>query len=280
VKKPFAFYACLLVLFVGACSNKPAADAAAAAQPPATAAGAQPQQSPPLPTGAAAGAAVETVSGPVLETMNAATYTYVRVKADNGEVWAASSTFPVKVGDRVVVPLDMPMENFHSNTLKRDFAVIYFTSRIWKEGEAAPKPAPAPPAGAPMAGGMPAMMSGHGAAATGPVGAPTAPLPLPAGALPVAEVWARRAALAGKPVTVHGVVMKVNGGILGRNWIHIQDGSGKKDDGSNDLLVTSAATAKPGDRITVTGKVAIDKDFGAGYAYKVLVEEASLTVAK
>ena len=88
------------------------------------------------------------VTGPVLETMNASNYTYVRVKTDAGDVWAASGEFKVAVGDRVTLALEMPMENFHSETLKRDFPLIYFTTRIGREGEV--------PAAAP------AMMSAHG----------------------------------------------------------------------------------------------------------------------
>ena len=208
------------------------------------------------------------VTGPVLETMNASNYTYVRVKTDAGDVWAASGEFKVAVGDRVTLALEMPMENFHSETLKRDFPLIYFTTRIGREGEV-------PPA-------MPAMMSAHGmgggmqaGAAPAQVTEPIQPAP---GGTTVANVWANRKSLAGKSVTVRGKVVKFNGGILGRNWIHIQDGTGAVADGTNDLLVTSDATAKIGDVITVTGTVAIDKDFTAGYAYAVLVEGAKIEV--
>jgi hypothetical protein len=72
--------------------------------------------------------------------------------------------------------------------------------------------------------------------------------------------------------------VKFNGGILDRNWLHIQDGSGLAKDGSNDLTITTAASAKVGDIITATGTIATDKDFGAGYAYKVIVEGATVVV--
>jgi hypothetical protein len=92
----------------------------------------------------------------------------------------------------------------------------------------------------------------------------------------VAEVWAKRASLGGKPVTVRGKVVKFNGGIMGRNWLHIQDGSGKAEDGTHDLTMTSDAVAKVGDVVTLTGTVAVDKDFGAGYSYAVIVEGATI----
>jgi hypothetical protein len=106
----------------------------------------------------------------------------------------------------------------------------------------------------------------------GSVAAPSAPSTV----TPIADVWANRKTLAGKAVTVHGKVVKFNGGILGRNWVHIQDGTGKPDDKTNDLTVTTADEAAVGDQITVTGTVGIDRDFTAGYAYPVIVENAHI----
>jgi uncharacterized cupredoxin-like copper-binding protein len=251
-----ALCALLSLSVISACS-KPA-EQPAAARP---AGGGQPAQ-------AATVASAQTVTGPVLETMNASSYTYVRVKTDTGDVWAAAGEFKVAVGDRVTLALEMPMENFHSETLKRDFPLIYFTTRIAREGE--PLPAAAGPA----------MMSAHGGSDSPGAGAPAAqvtePIQPPPGGTTVAKVWADRKALAGKTVTVRGKVVKFNGGIMGRNWIHIQDGTGAAADGTNDLLVTSDAAAKIGDVITVSGTVAIDQDFTAGYAYAVLIENAKI----
>jgi hypothetical protein len=97
-----------------------------------------------------------------------------------------------------------------------------------------------------------------------------------AGGVTVGQIWTDRDDLAGKTVTVRGQVVKFNGGILGTNWIHIQDGSGDPTAGTHDITVTSAAVASVGDVITVTGPVAVDKDFGAGYRYPVLIEDAAV----
>ena len=132
-------------------------------------------------------------------------------------MWAAAAQFKVAVGDRVVVPLEMPMEKFHSQTLNRDFPLIYFTSSIRREGAAEP-PAMAV-AHAPTGGGQ-AVVNAT------PVFDPIAQ---PAGGTSVANVWKNRTTLAGKSVTVRGKVMKFNGGILGTNWLHLQDGSGVSD---------------------------------------------------
>jgi hypothetical protein len=70
--------------------------------------------------------------------------------------------------------------------------------------------------------------------------------------------------------------VKYNAGIMGKNWIHLRDGSGVATDNTNDVLVTTTTQAKLGDIVTVTGVVRTDKDFGSGYSYKVLIEEATL----
>jgi hypothetical protein len=92
----------------------------------------------------------------------------------------------------------------------------------------------------------------------------------------VAEVVTQAQTLKDKPVVVQGKVVKYNTGIMGKNWIHLRDGSGKEGDGSNDILVTTLSNTQVGAVIKVSGTVHTDKDFGAGYAYKVLIEDASL----
>ena len=205
--------------------------------------------------------AAETITGEVAETMDASNYTYLRVKSAKGDVWVATAKTKVAVGDKVVVPLQQAMENFHSPSLNRDFSVIYFVTSISHEGE----PMPPPMAIAHTMGSAPA------APQTPAKVEPVAP---PAGGSSIADVWANRVKLAGKSVTVRGTVVKFNGGILDRNWMHLQDGSGKAADGTNDITVTTDAVAKVGDVITVTGTVVLDKDFGSGYAYALMLEKA------
>lgn len=98
-----------------------------------------------------------------------------------------------------------------------------------------------------------------------------------ANAYTVADIMAKSVQLKDKPVKLNGQVVKYNAGIMGKNWIHLRDGSGTAAKGDNDILVTSAASAKMGDRITISGVVRNDKDFGSGYSYKVLIEDATLT---
>ncbi|MEI8164619.1 MAG: nucleotide-binding protein, partial [Betaproteobacteria bacterium] len=92
----------------------------------------------------------------------------------------------------------------------------------------------------------------------------------------VAEVVSKNAELKDKTVQVRGKVVKFTEAVMGKNWIHLRDGSGSAADKTDDLLVTTKDQAKVGDVVLVKGMVRTDKDFGSGYSYKVLVEDASL----
>jgi predicted small lipoprotein YifL len=93
----------------------------------------------------------------------------------------------------------------------------------------------------------------------------------------IEEVFNEKATLAGGKVDVRGKVVKVNPGIMGKNWMHLRDGSGA--DGTNDLTVTtSAELPKIGDTVLVTGTVALDQDFGMGYQYAVILQDAEIKV--
>jgi len=202
-------------------------------------------------------------TGAIAETMASGGYPYARLQAaGKDDVWVAAPQFDAKVGETISVSLDMAMQDFQSKTLNRTFPVIYFVQEVGRNGQ-------------PHAGGAPTaappLMNSHGAAA-----ATVEKMDPPAGGLSVADVFSKKAALSGKTVTVRGKVVKFNGGIMDRNWLHIQDGSGKADAHDNDLTITTDDTVSVGDVVTVTGIVGTNKDFGAGYTYDVIVEKASL----
>jgi hypothetical protein len=92
----------------------------------------------------------------------------------------------------------------------------------------------------------------------------------------VAEVVIDKDALKGKTVAIHAQVVKVSTGILGKNWIHIQDGSGSAAKGTHDLVVTTTDTVAVGDIVNASGKVKTDVDLGSGYKYAVLMEDAKV----
>ncbi|MHB1013032.1 MAG: hypothetical protein ACYC37_09050 [Desulfobacteria bacterium] len=96
-----------------------------------------------------------------------------------------------------------------------------------------------------------------------------------ADAYTVSETYEKAAKLDKKTIVVRGKVVKVSMGIMGRNWIHLQDGSGDPRTGTNDLVVTTQDVPKVGDVVTAKGTLHKDKDFGAGYKYRAIVEEAT-----
>jgi len=206
-----------------------------------------------------------TLSGKVLEVKDVETYTYLRLKTKDGETWAAVGKAPVKVGAEVTIENAMVMSNFESRTLKKTFDKIVFGSLAVPGATAA---------AAPKGGDMAAIHAGVSkpvevadvkvAKATGP------------DARTVAEVATSKAALKDKPVVVRGKVVKFNPGILGKNWVHLRDGTGSAADGSNDILVTTKDETKVGDVVLAKGTVRTDRDFGSGYSYKLLVEDATL----
>ncbi len=98
------------------------------------------------------------------------------------------------------------------------------------------------------------------------------------GGYTVSEIFGKKAALNGKSVKVRGTVTKFNANIMSRNWLHLQDGTGGP--GENDLTVTTISKAAVGQRVLIEGKLTLDKDFGAGYKYPVIVEGATVTVEK
>ncbi len=249
----------LAALSLSACSqDKPASTSTQAPQPTA-------------PTAMSAPAAAKTggTSGTVVETMNAAGYTYVQVDSGTEKIWAAAPAFAVAVGDNVVVPEGMPMNNYHSKTLDRNFPVVYFVDSVLNAS------APVSPAAAGMT-----MPEGHPSTdtAAAPVDVDLTNIAKAEGGLSVGEIFTDKANLSGKEIALRGKVVKFSPQIMGKNWLHIQDGSGDSATGTHDLTVTTSVTANVGDTVLVNGPLTLDKDFGYGYQYDIIIEDAMVTV--
>lgn len=221
------------------------------------------------------------IRGKVVETLGSGGYTYVKLTTEEGDFWAAARKFTVAPGDEVELAGMTPMRNFHSPTLKRTFEEIQFVGRARLVGDSAPVDSAQTHDGSSMAGMPPGHPSLDGTAAPPKLGPSTPPKPgeiepLSDG-LTIAKLFDGRADWDGKAVRFRGRVVKASSGILGKNWLHVQDGTGAP--GSNDITVTSeTAFAPPGSLVIVEGTVALNKDFGAGYSYEVIVENATLTL--
>jgi len=203
-------------------------------------------------------ASANAIKGTVLEVKNAAGYTYLRLKTQRGETWAAINLSPVRIGDQVTLEKAFEMQNFESKALQKTFPKILF-AELGNTTAGTNKAAMQP-----IASTTQAIADSPVAKAVG------------ANARTVAEIVKQSAALKDKPVLVRGKVVKYNAGIMGKNWVHLRDGSGSEADGSNDILVTTTQSAKVSDVVTVQGVVRTNKDFGAGYVYQVLIEDAKL----
>lgn len=219
-------------------------------------------------------------SGTVKQTMDGGGYTYVQLTTTQGDVWLAGPQTAVKKGQKLSTGDGMLMSGFQSKALNRTFDKIYFVNSLGAGSGSGS-------AGA-MGGGM-ANPHGGGAGSNPHAGMPLAGQKAPgakvdkpkAGSVKkathtVADLFFQPKLLAGKTVEVRGVVTKYNEGIMGSNWIHLQDGTGQA--GKDDLVVTTQQTAKPGDRITAKGTLAVDRDLGSGYFFPVLLENATVKV--
>jgi hypothetical protein len=192
----------------------------------------------------------------VEESMDASNYTYMKVNENGSEYWIAVPQMSVNKGETLYFGKSMEMKNFHSETLNRDFDSILFVDHVSKTPEVTSVP-------------------NHPKLNTAKEDITVKKLP---NGNTVEQIFANRDKLAGKTVSVRGKVTKFNPNIMGRNWIHIQDGTGSSN--NYDLMVTSKDIVKVGDIVVVEGRVAINKDFGAGYSYPVMLEDAKVKTEK
>lgn len=219
------------------------------------------------------------VKGKVAETMDASGYTYVRLDVGGGkDMWAALPKTVLKVGEEISLLPGSVMENFTSKSLNKTFDKIMFSSGISK-GEVKGM------AGASGAtGSFDAAVKKEGVKTSGGSASnivPFADLKVTKAAGPdghsVGELFKDATALDKKKVVVKGQVVKISKNIMGKNWIHIQDGTGDPKNSTHDLVVTTMDSAKKGDIVVVEGTAVANKDFGSGYKYVVLMEDAKVT---
>jgi len=195
----------------------------------------------------------------VKEILQTSSYTYLFVTENSKEFWIAVRRLDAKVGDDVYYQQALPMTNFKSKELDRVFESVLFI-----QGNTSTPPT---------------------AKAVKKMGAKKMPpkvdkriagikVEIAKGGIRIAELFKNKDQYAGKKVTVTGQVVKVNNGIMGKNWIHIQDGTSDAD--NYDLTLTTQHKANMGDIITIEGTVYLKKEFGAGYSYNLIIEEAEI----
>jgi len=192
----------------------------------------------------------------VKEVIQASSYSYLNVEENQETYWIAVSKRDFKEGSVLYYDNGMEMNNFESKDLQRTFETIYFVQGISDQptlpGEQQPK------------------------AQTQPKKRTLEKLDVsvePAeGGISIGTLFANSETYKDQIVKIRGQVTKFNPNIMGKNWIHIQDGS---DDSENfDLTITTSQVVNVGDMVTFEGKISLNKDFGAGYVYEVIMEEA------
>lgn len=236
-------------------------------------------------------ALAQVTSGTVLETMNASGYTYLYVDSGGSKEWVAIPETAVSVGDKVSYNQGMEMKDFHSKSLDRTFPTIIFSPGLAGEQPAAAETA-TPAASAnddsfaaavareqqtqPAAPAAMAAASGGSTGAIVPATEVTVEKAPGDNSYTVEEIFTQAEKLNGQKVRIRGKVVKFNASIMGKNWVHIQDGSGNPMNNTHDLVVTTSETVAMDDIVLFEGIVAAKKDFGAGYNYAALLEEAQI----
>ncbi len=204
------------------------------------------------------------VSGKVIETMNGGGYSYAYLEKLGVKSWAACPPTALTVGQELTLVNCIPMGNFTSKSLGKKFDMIYFcggpAKQAGKDSEVKLAAAKATTNGAAAAKNEKIKVD----KATGE------------NAYTVAELYAESTKLNNKPVVVKAKVVKVSTGIMGKNWIHLQDGSGDSKLSTNNLVVTSQDLPAVGDVVTASGTLFKDKDFGGGYRYDVILEQTTV----
>lgn len=216
----------------------------------------------------AATASAPPLRGKIVETLDAASYTYLRLATPGGDVWAAVPKATFAVGTEVSIANAIPMDGFESKTLKRTFDHIVFGTVEGAQREADAKVAM--PMDANHAEPLRKLQAEAHGAATAAESIQVQRAAGPAGHT-VAEVLAGKAALKDTAVTVRGKVVKASANILGRNWLHLQDGTG------GDLVVTTHDDVAAGEVVQASGALHLEKDFGSGYRYDIILEDARIS---
>lgn len=239
-------------------------------------------------------------SGRVVETMNSAGYTYMLVESGKGQQWVAIPETTVKKGQEVQYHPGMMMQNFTSKTLNRTFPVIVFSDGLTgaePSPETTKKEKPTSDNSSDFAAAVqaeqknstagdlpkdhPTMGGNRNMGVSGGSGGAIVPLQdihvdkAPgSNSYTIGELYAKADKLNGQKVRVRGKVVKVSMSIMGRNWVHLQDGSGDPMQNTHDLVITTQETPADGSVVIMEGILAAKKDFGAGYSYAAIIEQA------
>ena len=198
------------------------------------------------------------LSGTVTDIINVPNYTYAEVNTGKETVWVAGPVTPLEKGDKISFSTGMPMKNFRSKSMKRDFSVVYFVGRIMTSngaipGKSANRPSP------------------HAQVKHQQVAKPVVGIKKVSDGYSISEIHSAKKKLDGKKLRVRGKVTKFTPDVMGKNWLHIRDSSTL-----DDLTITTKDTVTVNDVVIVEGKLELNKDFNYGYVYSVIIMDANV----
>jgi hypothetical protein len=196
----------------------------------------------------------------VQEVIQTTNYTYLHVKENDSLKWLAVPKMQAQTGETYYYSEGMPMEQFESKELHRTFDVVLFLGGVSAEPIGTPHPK-------------------NNQATAEPYKRKAAPeakkdlkIDIPSDCVTIGDLFSKKESYAGKTVKIKGQVTKYSPEIMDKNWIHLQDGT--ENNGKFDLVITSKNTVKAGDIVVLEGKISINKDFGYGYVFEVMMEDA------
>ncbi len=198
------------------------------------------------------------LSGKVTEIINVTSYTYAEVNIGKKKVWVAGPVTPLKIGDKISFSTGMPMENFRSKSMKRDFSVVYFVGQFITGNET-------------LNTGAAGKASSHAQYKHKTISKPIKGIKKVEGGFSISEIYTDKENLKGKKLRVRGKVTKFTADVMGKNWLHIRDSSTLQD-----LTVTTKDTVAVDDIMIVEGKLELNKDFSYGYVYPVILLDAKI----
>ncbi len=211
----------------------------------------------------------------VQEVLQTSEYTYFRLKelgnskiSENDTLWAATTKSESKAGETLYYKGGFPMKDFISKELKRTFSQVLFLDSLSRTTDFAKKEMANIPSHQYMSSSDP-NVAGKPNIQKIEVKVDKTP-----GVTSIADLYGKKDSFSGKTVKVKGQVTKFSPEIMGKNWIHIQDGT--ETNGKFDLTITTDIKANVGDIITLEGKIALNKDLGYSYFYEVLMEDAKI----
>lgn len=196
--------------------------------------------------------------GKVIKTMDAAGYTYAEVNTGKSNVWAAGPKSKIKIGDMISFNTKMSMTKFHSKALKRDFPVIYFVNQF-TSGKDGPAKTTAN------------KLSPHAKLKKQTKAKLLKGIKKVKGGKTINEIYSNQKKLNTKIIKVRGKITKSTTNVMNKNWFHIRDSSTLKD-----LTITTSSNAKMGDIVVFKGNLNLNKDFGYGYVYPVIMTNAKI----